>query len=161
MWQGLSRHSRIQAPLSDDASWPGVTVWLLDLTAPKCQIWHLTGGSILGLNLQFKESVTVRCGLKYNIDTRLDVYSLRIWLMIPIFEHFWNTQVIETCAKVGLFWRVQAWHHAYLNIDSIFVKHQRFLMNLVYRVVQIHVRVPQPGLPKKFKVPGLGLPKVQ
>ena len=28
-------------PLSDDASWPGVTVWLLlDLTAPKCQIWH-------------------------------------------------------------------------------------------------------------------------
>ena len=35
----VSRHSRTQAPLSDDARWPGVTVWLLDLTAPKCQIW--------------------------------------------------------------------------------------------------------------------------
>ena len=102
IWQVVSL-SQIHTPLSDDARGPGVTVWLLDLTAPKCQIWHLTGGSILGLNLQFKESVTVRCGLKYNIDTRLDVYSLRIWLMIPIFEHFWNTQVIETCAKVGFF----------------------------------------------------------
>ena len=55
-----------------------------------CWIWRLpnvrsdsTGGSILGLNLQFKESVTVRCGLKYNIDTRLRkiMYS---WTAISI-----------------------------------------------------------------------------
>ena len=34
--------SQNHTPLSDDASWPCVTtVWLmLDLTAPKCQIWH-------------------------------------------------------------------------------------------------------------------------
>ena len=55
-----------------------------------CWIWRLpnvrsdsTGGSILGLNLQFKESVTVRCGLKYNIDTRLQkIWSVNFYCVL-------------------------------------------------------------------------------